>query len=136
MKIKTRQKYKNEHSSTSVTITLGVRLLGSRQNFEQHFGPQPTRCKRNHGKIFIRFLVIIFKIKNGHGPATPFWVVWHARQNVQKYFGPQPTRCEKNHGKIFIRFLVIIFKIKNGHGPAMPHVMPTEHRPCTCKLFV
>ena len=35
MKIKTRQKYKNEHSSTSVTITLGVRLLGSRQNFQK-----------------------------------------------------------------------------------------------------
>ena len=25
---------------------------------------------------------------------------------------------------------------KNGRGPATPLVMPTEHRPCTCKLFL
>ena len=28
--------------------------------FQKYFGPQHTRCKRNHGKVFFRFLVIIF----------------------------------------------------------------------------
>ena len=48
-----------------------------------------TRCKRNHGKIFILFLVIIFLIKNGCCPATPISVSRHARQNLQKNVVPQ-----------------------------------------------
>ena len=37
-------------------------VRNARQNFKIYFGPQHTRCKRNHGKIFIRFRVIIFLI--------------------------------------------------------------------------
>ena len=51
------------------------------------FKCEPTWCKRNHGKIFIRFLVIIFKMKNGCGPAcsTKFSkIFWTTAYSMQK----------------------------------------------------
>ena len=72
--------------------------------FQKYFGPQPTRCKKNHGKIFIRFLVIIFLQKwvwpcHAHlgGPACSakvskiFWTTAYSMQkeswkNIHPFF--------------------------------------------------
>ena len=55
-------------------------------------------------KIFSSFLVIIFLITNGYGPATPFWVIRYARQNFLQIFWTVAYLMQKGLWKIILPF--------------------------------
>ena len=54
---------------------------------------------------------------------------------ILKIFWTTAYSMQKEVWKNVHPFSCVNFLNKNGRGPATPFVMPTEHRPCTWKIF-